>query len=91
MIVKTIEDVEEFLEAVNKCSGPVYLTDWEVDENGNYNFSVNLKSALSVYVGIEKLLSDEGDWMEVHCNNPNDQAIIMEFLEKNKERYYDHN
>ena len=34
MIVKTIEDVEEFLEAVKKCNGPVYLTDWKVDENG---------------------------------------------------------
>ena len=90
MIVKTIEDVEEFLEAVKKCNGPVYLTDWKVDTNGNYNFSVNLKSPLSTYIGIEKLLSDEGDWMEVHCSTPQDDAIIMEFLKKNKEQYHDY-
>lgn len=90
MIVKTLEDVEEFLSAVQKCDGPVYLTDWKLDMNGNYNFSVNLKSPLSTYVGIEKLLSVEGDWMEVHCSTPHDEAIIMEFLKKNKEQYHDH-
>lgn len=27
--------------------------------------------------------------MEVHCSTPQDEAIIMEFLKKNKEQYHD--
>ena len=77
-----VEDVNEFMKVVQSCKGPVYLTDWETDENGNYNLQINLKSALSMYMGIAQLLSDYGDWLELHTNNREDEAKLMQFISK---------
>ena len=78
----TVEDVDEFMQVVQFCKGPVYLTDWETDENGNYNLQINLKSALSMYMGIAQLLSDYGDWLELHTNNREDEAKLMQFMKE---------
>ena len=77
-----VEDVNEFMEVVQSCKGPVYLTDWETDEKGNHNLKINLKSALSMYMGITQLLSDYGDWLELHANNREDEAKLIQFISK---------
>lgn len=76
-------NVDKFMEVVKDCKGPVYLTDWQVDENGNYNLQLNLKSTLSMYVGIGKLLEEHGDWFEIHANNREDEAKLIEFMKEN--------
>lgn len=81
MKLNTIEDAEEFMEVIKSCQGPVYLTDWEIDEHGNYNLQLNLKSTLSLYFGISKLLEEHGDWFEIHTTNQEDEAKLMAFID----------
>lgn len=78
-----VNDVDKFMEVVKSCHGPVYLTDWEVDEEGRYNLYLNLKSTLSMYMGIAQLLGDHGDWFEIHASNHEDEALLMEFMKEN--------
>ena len=80
MRLRTIEDTEEFMEIIKSCQGPVYLTDWQVNEDGEYNLRLNLKSTLSLYFGISKLLEEHGDWFEVHAINREDENRLMEFI-----------
>lgn len=77
------ENLENFMRVVKSCKGPVYLTDWELDSNGNYNFQLNLKSTLSMYVGIGKLLGEYGDWFEIHASNREDEVKIINFMNEN--------
>ena len=74
------EDIEEFMKIVDSCSGPVYMTDWEVDENGDPNIKLNLKSKISMYIGIEKLLGSYGDWFEFFANNYEDEVKLTNFI-----------
>lgn len=76
----TANNIEDFMKTVQSCKGPVYLTDWEVDENGEHNFVLNLKSKLSMYIGLGKLLGEHGDWFEVYTSNHEDEVKIIEFL-----------
>lgn len=73
-------NVNDFMETINQCRGPVYLTNGEVDKEGNYNLCLNLKSAISMHLGIAKLLSEHGDWFEIHTTNKNDETILMNFI-----------
>ena len=84
MRLRTIEDAEEFMEVIKSCKGPVYLTDWQVNEDGEYNLRLNLKSTLSLYFGISKLLEEHGDWFEVHATNREDESKLMEFIDRLK-------
>ena len=77
-----VNNVDKFMEVVASCEGPVYLTDWEVDRDGNYNLQLNLKSALSMYMGIAKLLGKYGEWFEIHANNNADRAKLMKFMQE---------
>ena len=81
MRLRTIEDAEEFMEIIKSCQGPVYLTDWQVNDDGEYNLRLNLKSTLSLYFGISKLLEEHGDWFEVHATNREDESKLMEFID----------
>lgn len=85
MRLKSIEDVEEFMEVIKECKGPIYLTDWNVDKNGEYNLQLNLKSSLSLYFGVSKLLEEHGDWFEIHASNKEDETRIMNFMMELKE------
>lgn len=85
MRLKNIEDAEEFIEVIKECKGPIYLTDWNVDKNGEYNLQLNLKSSLSLYFGVSKLLEEHGDWFEIHTFNQEDELKIMKFMMELKE------
>ena len=74
------KDIEEFMEMIDSCSGPVYLTDWQVDENGEPNIKLNLKSKISMFIGIEKLLSAYGDWLEFYASNYEDEVKLAKFI-----------
>lgn len=84
MRLRTIKDAEEFIKLIKTCKDPVYLTDWELDANGDYNFRINLKSTLSMYVGVVQLLSEHGDWFELHTSNKEDEEKIMQFMNQLK-------
>lgn len=75
-----VTDVDKFMKVVESCESPVYLTDWEVNEDGEYNLKLNLKSSLSMYFGIAKLLGDKGDWLEIHTTSKEDEIKMMAFM-----------
>lgn len=75
-----VNDVNKFMDVVNSCKGPVYLTDWEVNDDGEPNLKLNLKSAISMYMGIANLLGEHGDWFEIHTSNKEDEAKIVNFM-----------
>lgn len=73
-------NVDKFMKVVDSCQGPVYLTDWRVDKNDEPNFKLNLKSKISMFIGVSKLLGEYGDWFEIYATNKQDEAKIMKFL-----------
>lgn len=86
MRLKNLKDVESFVDVVDQCQGEVYLTDWLSEENREHNVSLNLKSPLCLYLGISKLLSEHGDWFEIHCAKKCDEPLFFKFMYDLKNR-----
>ncbi len=78
MKLKNIDQLHEFLAIVDKCKGDVYLT-------SQYGDKYNLKSKLSQYIAVAALLGDHGDELELWCDDKEDEAILLEYMLKNKD------
>lgn len=78
MKLNNIKQVNDFLEAVSKCSGAVWLESKE----GDY---LNLKSELSKYVAIGQLIDERADDLELFCNLREDEAMMLKFFSMNPE------
>lgn len=68
-----IDQVNEFLSAVNKTKGNVYLLSPSGDK-------YNLKSQFSQYISIGALLSEQGDNLELYCDYKEDESYFLDFL-----------
>lgn len=77
MKLTKIAHIENFLNAVNKCKGNVWLT---AEDN-----RFNLKSKLSQYVAIGALLGYHGDELELWCEFKEDEAFFFEFFQHHPE------
>lgn len=75
------DNVPNFMKVVEECTGTVYLTSNEVDKCGNYLVQLNLKSTMSLTLGLSKLLSENGDIFEIHTSNRDDETRIIQFLQ----------
>ena len=73
MKLSNVKDVQTFLNAVNACKSDVYLKSMEGDV-------LNLKSSLSQYIAIGRLLEESGDSLELFAQTREDEAILMEML-----------
>ena len=62
MKLQNIQEVEEFRKVVHQCKGRVYLESLEGD-------IFNLKSAMSEYVALGRLLSEQGDSLELFADS----------------------
>lgn len=78
MKIRNINQLDDFLSAVNKCTGNVYLNSVEGDV-------FNLKSRLSQYVAIGALLGDEGDYLELFCDKTEDEGYFYRFFSEHPE------
>ena len=78
MDFQNIEQIDDFLEAVQKCKGGVYLKSTEGDV-------FNLKSRLSQYIAIGALLDDEGDELELFCDRTEDEGHFYKFFAEHPE------
>ena len=58
---------------VHQCKGRVYLESLEGD-------IFNLKSAMSEYVALGRLLSEQGDSLELFADSKEDEALLLNFL-----------
>lgn len=73
MKLKNIKEVEEFRKVIKSCEKDVYLKSPEGDV-------FNLKSSLSEYIALGRLLSEAGDFLELYANCAEDEARLMNFL-----------
>lgn len=67
-------DVQAFLDAVSQCGGEVYLKSPEGD-------IFNLKSSLSRYVAVGRLIEEQGDSLELFADRQEDRARLMPLVE----------
>ena len=70
MRLRSEADVQEFLDAVSQCGGDVYLKSPEGD-------IFNLKSSMSRYIAIGRLIEEQGDTLELFADRKEDQARLM--------------
>ena len=67
MRLRSEADVQQFLDAVNQCGGDVYLKSPEGD-------IFNLKSSMSRYIAIGRLIEEQGDTLELFGERKEDEA-----------------
>ena len=73
MKLSNITDVQKFLAAVNSCENDVYLKSQEGDV-------FNLKSSLSQYIAVGRLIEESGDDLELFAQTREDEARLMNML-----------
>ena len=74
MLLKNAKDIDNLVEAVDRCRGDVLLR----STDGREEF--NLKSVLSRYVAIGELCKDHGDSYEVFCMDRADEVYMLNFF-----------
>lgn len=78
MKLKSVPQLNDFIYAVNQCKGQVWL---ESPEGDKYN----LKSVFSQYIALGKLLEERGDYLELFCQNVEDEKYFYDYFEKHPE------
>lgn len=73
MKLTNIKDVQKFIETVNACEHEVYLKSVEGDV-------FNLKSSLSQYIAIGRLIEDAGESLELFAQTREDEARLLKML-----------
>lgn len=66
-------DVEKFIGVIKECKANVYLKSLEGDV-------FNLKSSMSQYVAIGRLVGEFGDTLELFADNKEDEIRLLNFL-----------
>lgn len=70
MKLRSEADIQEFLDVVKSCEGDVYLKSPEGD-------IFNLKSSLSRYVAVGRLLEEAGDSLELFADRREDRSRLL--------------
>lgn len=70
-----VDAIHAFLDAVAACKGEVYLKSREGDV-------FNLKSSLSQYIAIGKLLEESGNAVVLSADDPREERLLQALLEK---------
>ncbi len=78
MKLKTIKEVDKFLEIVDSCRGEIIIT-------SQYGDRYNLKSKLNKYVAVGELIGDNAENLELWCDYKEDEAKFLKFLKELKE------
>ena len=73
MKLSNVKDVQKFIAAVNACEHDVYLKSVEGDV-------FNLKSSLSQYIAIGRLIEDAGESLELFAQTREDEARLLKML-----------
>jgi len=78
MRLSNISELEDFKQAIEQCRGDVWL-------ESPYGDRFNLKSTLSTYVALGRLLSEEGEHLELFCQHIEDESYFYDFFYKHPE------
>ena len=71
-----INQVDDFLDTVKTCKGDVWLE--SVDGN-----KFNLKSSMSTYVAMSKMIRNESNNLELFCSDRESEAKLLKFFNDN--------
>lgn len=66
-------DVEKFVSVIKECKSNVYLKSLEGD-------IFNLKSSMSQYVALGRLVGESGDTLELFADDKEDEIRLLNFL-----------
>lgn len=78
MKIRNVKQLNDFIGAVDKCKGIVWLESPEGDK-------FNLKSHFSQYVALGRLLSEKGCFLELFCSDKNDEINFFEYFAEHPE------
>ena len=78
MKIRKIEQLDDFLAAVDKCVGDVYLESVQGDR-------YNLKSQLNKYIALGALLTDKSEMLELFCDKKEDEKHFLKFFYEHPE------
>ena len=73
MRLTNVKDIEKFVAAVNECENGIYLKSPEGDV-------FNLKSSMSRYVAIGRLIEESGDSLELFADSREDEARLLKLI-----------
>ena len=73
MRLTNVKNIEKFINTVNACEHGVYLKSLEGDV-------FNLKSSMSQYVAIGRLIEETGDSLELFADSREDEALLLQML-----------
>ena len=73
MRLTNLKNIQKFIDTVNSCEHGVYLKSLEGDV-------FNLKSSLSQYIAIGRLLEESGDTLELFAQTREDEARLLSML-----------
>ena len=76
MKLSNINEVNDFLAAVDRCKGDVWLEDAKGDR-------LSLKSMFSRYIAMGNLLQDKSEELELFCSQPADMTIFIGLFSQN--------
>lgn len=78
MKLTNVHQIDDFLDAVRRSNGDVFLTSM-------YGDKFNLKSEMSKYLAIAALLGNRGSELELWCASKEDEANFRKFFLDNPE------
>ena len=73
MRLTNVKNIQKFVETVNACEHGVYLKSLEGDV-------FNLKSSMSQYVAIGRLIEETGDSLELFADSREDEALLLQMM-----------
>ena len=73
MTIRTVNEVRNLNEAINKCSMPVFL----VSSDGT---EYNMKSTAQNKAGMARWIKDRSNEMEIYTCDLEDEMIMMNYL-----------
>ena len=73
MRLTNLKNIQKFIETVNSCEHGVYLKSLEGDV-------FNLKSSMSQYVAIGRLIEETGDSLELFAQTREDEARLLSMI-----------
>lgn len=73
MRLTNVKDVQKFIAVIRACEHDVYLKSQEGDV-------FNLKSSMSQYIALGRLVEENGDMLELFADSKEDEARLIKFL-----------
>ena len=78
MLLKNLKDIEALQKAIDECKSDVLLKSCDGKE------TFKMKSILSRYIAIGRLVQDHGDSYEFFCTDKNDEPKLLSFFHELK-------